>query len=83
MRNNPAGSNIVTEIMPKIKIKEDRCKGCMLCVAACPKGLIKASKKLNKRGVLVVEFSAKDADSCTGCALCAISCPDCAIIVYK
>ena len=65
--------------MPYIKIKKDRCKGCMLCIEACPKKLIKKSTTMNKRGVIYVEFEG----DCTGCTMCAITCPDVCIEVYK
>jgi len=67
--------------MPKIKIRQDRCKGCELCILYCPKGSIVLCEGLNKRGVKAAKFK-KDAD-CTGCAFCALICPDCAIEVFK
>ncbi|MBM3245730.1 MAG: 4Fe-4S dicluster domain-containing protein [Candidatus Omnitrophica bacterium] len=67
--------------MAKITIDKDKCKGCLLCVSFCPKGLIKAAKGLNKRGVAAVEF--KDTGECLGCTLCAVICPDCCVEVYK
>lgn len=67
--------------MAKITIDKDKCKGCLLCISFCPKGLIKKSNSLNKRGVNAAEFS--DMDECLGCAMCAIICPDCCIEVYK
>ena len=67
--------------MAKIIINQDRCKGCFLCVSFCPKGLIKKSAKLNKKGLNFVEFDLKQ--ECIGCMQCAIMCPDCCIEVYK
>ena len=67
--------------MAKITIAQDKCKGCLLCISFCPKGLIKENSKLNKRGVNAVEL--QDTQECLGCALCAIICPDCCIEVYK
>lgn len=66
--------------MPKVKINKERCKGCYLCVANCPKGLIKIAKEMNMKGVKPAFFSG---GKCTGCAMCAVICPDCGIIVYK
>ena len=66
--------------MPKITVNQDKCKGCMLCVSFCPKGLISAEAKLNRRGIKPVKF--KDA-GCVACAMCAVICPDCCIEVYK
>jgi len=69
--------------MPMIEILDDACKGCLLCIPACPHELIHNTKaKLNKRGLYPVEYI--DAGGkCTGCRLCAIVCPDAAIRVYK
>jgi len=75
--------------MAKIKIDSDKCKGCLLCISFCPKGLIAIDKKLNQRGVKPVKFSClppeagKENTECLGCAMCAIICPDCCIEVYK
>jgi 2-oxoglutarate ferredoxin oxidoreductase subunit delta len=67
--------------MAKITINQDKCKGCLLCISFCPKGLIAADKKLNRQGVRPVKF--KDEGACIGCALCALICPDCCIEVFK
>ncbi|MDD4953370.1 MAG: 4Fe-4S dicluster domain-containing protein [Candidatus Omnitrophica bacterium] len=67
--------------MAKILINKDKCKGCLLCVASCPRKLIIKSSRLNKRGSNYVEF--KEAQECLGCAFCAMVCPDCCIEVYK
>ena len=63
----------------KIKIDTERCKGCGLCVAVCPKKGIAISKKSNKSGYFPAEAANSD---CTGCAVCAIVCADAAIEVY-
>ncbi|MBN1913353.1 MAG: 4Fe-4S dicluster domain-containing protein [Candidatus Omnitrophica bacterium] len=67
--------------MPKIVIQKDRCKGCLLCISFCPRGLISVDKSLNKRGVRPVKVDTKG--ECLGCALCALICPDCCIEVFK
>lgn len=64
--------------MPTIKIDREKCKGCLLCVAVCPKGLLKKDEKLNKRGAKPVVFTDGE---CSGCTFCAIICPDVAIEV--
>ncbi|MCX5637327.1 MAG: ferredoxin family protein, partial [Planctomycetota bacterium] len=64
----------------RIIIDIERCKGCGLCVAVCPKNGIAISKKSNKSGYFPAEAINSD---CTGCAACAIVCPDVAIEVQQ
>ncbi|HAH21659.1 MAG: hypothetical protein A2Y00_05335 [Omnitrophica WOR_2 bacterium GWF2_43_52] len=66
--------------MAHIKIKRDKCKGCMLCIKVCPKGQLKEDSVLNKKGIKPVVFLGQD---CTGCTFCGVICPDTAIEVYK
>jgi 2-oxoglutarate ferredoxin oxidoreductase subunit delta len=63
----------------RIIIDIERCKGCGLCIAVCPKNGIAISKKSNKSGYFPAQASNAD---CTGCAVCAIICPDVAIEVF-
>jgi 2-oxoglutarate ferredoxin oxidoreductase subunit delta len=64
----------------KITIDFERCKGCGLCVAVCPKASIAISKQSNRSGYFPAQANNKD---CTGCCACAIVCPDAAIVVYR
>ncbi len=64
-----------------IKIRSQWCKGCSLCISACPKGAIRLSSHLNEHSYFPAEF-VKEAD-CTGCGLCAIMCPEVIIEVYR
>ena len=68
--------------MAKLTFKEDVCKGCGLCVNACPKQILALSKtRLNGKGHTPVEQT--DPDKCIGCAFCAMMCPDCVITVIR
>jgi len=68
--------------VPKIIVKEDVCKGCGLCVNACPRKIIAiANEKINSKGYHPAELL--DEEKCTGCASCAVMCPDVAIIVER
>ncbi|OGK11229.1 MAG: hypothetical protein A2Y63_04985 [Candidatus Riflebacteria bacterium RBG_13_59_9] len=69
--------------MPMIEILNDTCKGCLLCIPACPYELMQNTKaKINIRGLYPVAYIDPEG-KCTGCRLCAIVCPDVAIRVYK
>ena len=68
--------------MAKLTFQIDRCKGCGLCVNACPKGLLAIAKdKINQKGHHPAEIT--DQEKCIGCAFCATMCPDCVITVEK
>lgn len=68
--------------MNKVTFREERCKGCELCVSACPKGIIKISEdRLNAKGFRPAEIT--DQEACIGCAFCATICPDVVIEVEK
>lgn len=68
--------------MPKAKVEIDteRCKGCYLCIEACPKKCLEKSDQFSKTGYFPATFAK---DECIGCQTCARVCPDLAIKVYK
>ncbi|MDR1531913.1 MAG: 4Fe-4S binding protein [Clostridiales bacterium] len=68
--------------MANVIIEEDKCKGCGLCAAACPKKIITlGAGKLNARGFHPAVVT--DMTQCLGCAFCAVMCPDVVITVFK
>lgn len=64
-------------------IQSERCKGCLLCMPVCPKGIIGPASYINIGGYTPVEVIAEKAAECTGCTACAIMCPDTVISVYR
>ncbi|GHU85597.1 ferredoxin [Bacteroidia bacterium] len=67
-------------IKGEINIDIAKCKGCQVCIPACPKSIIKVSDSVNTKGYNYVE---SDNEGCIGCANCAVVCPDGVISVYK
>ena len=64
----------------KITIDKEKCKGCGLCVAVCPKGSIVISEQSNSKG----DYPARPTNGdCTACCNCAVVCPDAAIEVQS
>jgi 2-oxoglutarate ferredoxin oxidoreductase subunit delta len=63
-------------------VDENRCKGCSLCVDACPQHVLELSNdRFNTKGYRPVQLT--DPEGCTGCAVCAIICPDVVFTVYR
>ncbi|HNR30517.1 MAG TPA: ferredoxin family protein [Candidatus Hydrogenedentes bacterium] len=67
--------------MNTIIIDTERCKGCYLCIEACPKNCIEQNGRPNASGNYPVQFVL--ASECIACALCALVCPDVAITVFR
>ena len=70
------------QIKGAIVVDTNRCKGCALCIEACPKDVIAlTAKRVNVNGYPYA--AAERPDDCIGCASCAVVCPDGCIEVYK
>ncbi len=68
--------------MAKVTFETDRCKGCGLCVDACPKHILEICRdKINQKGHSPAGIT--DESQCIGCGSCALMCPDCVITVEK
>ena len=68
--------------MAKVSFKTDICKGCGLCVDACPKKIIALAKdKLNAKGHSPAIIT--DQEKCIGCGQCYKNCASEAIVEVK
>lgn len=66
--------------MPKVIVDNNICKGCEMCVIACPKSILALDRSItNNKGYHPVHVT--DGSQCTGCGSCTIMCPDVAIRV--
>jgi 2-oxoglutarate ferredoxin oxidoreductase subunit delta len=64
-----------------IEVNSLYCKGCELCISACPQGVMSlAMDRLTPKGYHPVTLIK---DGCTGCAICALVCPEAALTVYR
>lgn len=65
-----------------ISIDVERCKGCELCLEACPAKIIfMDGAVINAKGYQPAAI--KDMDKCIACCYCALVCPDVAITVAR
>jgi len=64
----------------KVIFDIETCKGCELCVKACPQESLELSPKINAQGY---HYAVLVKDNCTGCTNCALVCPDAVITVYR
>ena len=62
-----------------VVIDTGRCKGCELCIPACPPGVLRMSSRRNASGYLLPELL----EGCTGCNACLMVCPDFCFEVYQ
>lgn len=70
----------MASIRGTIHVNIEQCKGCELCVVACPQDALSLAKEINKQGY---HYAVLIEDVCTGCTNCALVCPDAVITVYR
>jgi 2-oxoglutarate ferredoxin oxidoreductase subunit delta len=57
----------------KVEINQEECKGCSLCVEACPSKLLSLNAHINPYGYHPAIYSGS---GCTGCGICFYICPE-------
>ena len=62
-----------------VTIDVEHCKGCELCIPACPPKVLTMSVAVNKKGYHYPELH----PGCTGCAACLLVCPDYCFEVFR
>lgn len=65
----------------KVVIDRERCKGCYLCVRACPMKVLEVDTQANSTGTY--PSIAKYPEKCIACGNCYQVCPDVVIDVYE
>ncbi len=71
----------MAKIKGAIVVDIQRCKGCGVCVTACPTDVLALSHQVNDKGYTFAIMN--QAEACIGCASCGIICPDSCITVYR
>lgn len=72
----------MAKVIGAVTVDIDHCKGCELCVVACPTNTLSLkAKEVNDRGYHFAYMS--NPEACIGCSSCALVCPDACIEVYR
>jgi len=71
----------MAKVRGAIVVDVERCKGCELCLYACPTDVIRLSRDVNGKGYHYAYM--ENPEACTGCVNCATVCPDTVISVYR
>ena len=65
----------------RVVVSDAECKGCKLCIEACPPKCLVLAPELGAYGVHPARYTGHD---CTGCGICFYTCPEPgAITVYR
>lgn len=65
----------------RLDLDSQECKGCGLCVEACPPKVLQLASSLNRYGYHPVMYLG---EGCTGCGICFFACPEPgAIVVWR
>lgn len=70
----------MSKVVGELIIDIEKCKGCELCIDACPHEAIVLSDTINSKGY---QYAIRINADCNGCANCALVCPDAVISVYR
>jgi 2-oxoglutarate ferredoxin oxidoreductase subunit delta len=76
-RGEPDPSTVLTR--GTVVVDVEACKGCELCIDACPPGVLEMGELVNDRGYRYPLLR----PGCTGCKACSQICPDFVFQVYK
>lgn len=56
-----------------VELNSEECKGCGLCVEACPPRVLRLAEHLNRYGLHPATYTGA---GCTGCGICFFACPE-------
>jgi 2-oxoglutarate/2-oxoacid ferredoxin oxidoreductase subunit beta len=68
-------------VLPRVEFDTQVCKGCGVCIEACPEDIIEFADVFNHRGVKPTRLVEGGLVRCTACGNCAVVCPDSAVEV--
>jgi 2-oxoglutarate ferredoxin oxidoreductase subunit delta len=69
----PENSNAIKRDRGLLRVDVNECKGCGLCIEACPPKAIHLGDNLNHYGYRTATYNGS---GCTGCGICFFACPE-------
>jgi 2-oxoglutarate ferredoxin oxidoreductase subunit delta len=79
MSNQPMASVVTVRTRGTVTIDVEHCKGCELCIPACPPRVLTMSEAVNHMGYRYPQLH----PGCTGCGACLYVCPDFVFEVFR
>lgn len=71
----------MAKVRGAVVVEVEGCKGCSLCVEACPQDVLRLNREVNSRGY---HYSYMEhPEDCNGCTNCGTVCPDTCITIYR
>jgi NAD-dependent dihydropyrimidine dehydrogenase PreA subunit len=64
---------MTTPARGSVIVDPEECKGCGLCVEACPPKVLRSAARLNRYGCHPIVYAGA---GCTGCGICFFACPE-------
>jgi len=71
----------MAKVQGAVVVDIEGCKGCGICVVACPQGVLALNKEVNSRGYNYSYMA--NPEECIGCSNCGIVCPDTCLTIYR
>lgn len=71
----------MAKVRGAVIVDTEGCKGCEVCIEACPQEVLALNPSVNSRGYNYCYMN--NPDACSGCSNCAVVCPDTCITVYR
>lgn len=71
----------MAKMVGAVVVDVELCKGCNLCVVACPTDVLALANEVNGKGYHYAFM--KNPTACIGCSSCGSVCPDSVIEVYR
>ncbi len=71
----------MAKVKGAIEVDIEKCKGCGVCIVACPTNVLQLAKNVNGKGYNYAYM--EQPENCIGCTSCGLVCPDSVISVYR